>query len=72
MIVCLCTGVTSSQFSEALVKHNGDWIMASVDTGAGLCCGGCRHFIAQLSVREASKQDDDSDAHSPGAELPAR
>ena len=58
MIVCLCTGVTSAQFSEALAQHKGDWILASSETGAGMCCGGCRHFIAQLSVREQSKKED--------------
>ena len=55
MIVCLCTGVTSDQFNEALQKHGYDWHAASYETGAGTCCGGCRHYLAQMAVREQEK-----------------
>lgn len=57
MIVCLCTGVTHAEFTKALEDSEGDWIVASMETGAGMCCGGCRHFISQIAVREATKQE---------------
>lgn len=55
MIVCLCTGVTSSEFSQALQDAGGDWQRASLETGAGTCCGGCRHYLAQMAEREDTK-----------------
>lgn len=55
MIVCLCTGVNSAEFTEALKNCDGDWQRASFETGAGTCCGGCRHYLAQMAEREETK-----------------
>lgn len=55
MIVCLCTGVTTDQFTQALQEHDLDWGRASFETGAGTCCGGCRHYLAQMAEREQEK-----------------
>lgn len=55
MIVCLCTGITTDQFNEALRENGMDWARASFETGAGTCCGGCRHYLAQMAEREQEK-----------------
>lgn len=56
MIVCLCTGVNTEGFRKALQENANDWEKASLETGAGHCCGGCRVFLEQMSVQMATEQ----------------
>lgn len=71
MIVCLCTGVTQEQFLHALEETQGDWIAASMETGAGMCCGGCRHFISQLSARAHTRSESEQGAVDPSPDISA-
>lgn len=56
MIACLCTGVNTESFRKALQEHENDWEKASLETGAGHCCGGCRVFLEQMSLQLATEQ----------------
>lgn len=53
MYVCLCAQVTDAEWNAALDRaalEGKGWREASVDTGAGLGCGGCRLFLAQAAA----------------------
>ena len=53
MYVCLCAQVTEAQWAQALSQARSEgkgWREASTETGAGLGCGGCRMFLAQISA----------------------
>ncbi len=47
---CVCSQVTDRQWEEALAQAQGDWLAASVATGAGLNCGSCRVYLQQTSL----------------------
>lgn len=53
MYVCLCAQVTEAEWQSALsqaVATGGGWREASMATGAGTGCGGCRAFLAEISA----------------------
>lgn len=61
MYVCMCSAVTESQWNAALAEAQAGGQVgraavraACMSTGAGLGCGGCQPFLAQISVQSLS------------------
>lgn len=47
---CVCSQVTDQEWTAALEKAGGDWLVASTATGAGLNCGSCRVYLQQTAL----------------------
>lgn len=69
MFLCTCAAVTEEEWFQALARHRHDFFAASMETGAGTGCGGCR---VSLQIAAANlKSGENFQAPAPRPCLPA-